>query len=475
MKNPDEPAPDPVGRRMGEEDDAIIDLHDISRRLGRGLAQIIGLALLGLAIAAVIYLVASTRLPVSTSTRVRFAFPGLEKGEYPDQSKFQPDDLRAPEVVAEALKRQGLDTTSEFQSRIRGALGIESVIPPDLMKQRDRMQAAGQSLPFYQPDEYIVTLSLPGTFPINNEQRARLLNEIVGVYRENFQLTYASIPTVFGHVFDTLHHADFPEYERIFDKEIDNITACLTQQLQQDKSFRSPTTNLSFKDLLERTQLFAQTQLSDTLELIDQSGSSRDPAVATARMEYSLRALNDQERRALGDEKVITDLLAQTQGHARNYVLGVKSEADPSHAETPIIDQGLIDSLLANDAYNYLVHRALDAGLKVSQVQADKAKLFEQLDALKSAKDDADNTARVQKSLAELEPAYQELIDNIRKTQADFARQQFGNAVQLGDTIKTEGVGRPLAITCIIGCFLGLAAGMGLSLLGIYIGSSKRS
>ncbi len=166
------------------------------------------------------------------------------------------------------------------------------------MKQRDRMQAAGQSLPFYQPDEYIISLSLPGTFPINKEQRARLVNEIVGVYRENFKLTYTSIPTGFGHVFDTLHNADFPEYEQIFNKEIDNITACLTQQLQQDKSFRSPTTNLSFKDLLEQTQLFAQTQLSDTLELIDQSGSSRDPAVTMARMEYSLRVLNDQERRA---------------------------------------------------------------------------------------------------------------------------------------------------------------------------------
>jgi len=472
MKNPDEPAPNPLGSRVSEEDDVIIDLHDISRRLGRGLGQIIGLALLGLVIAAAIYLVASMRLPVSTSTRVLFAFPGLEKGEYPDQSKFEPDDLRAPEIIAEALKRQGLDTSSEFQSRIRGALSIEAVIPPDLMKQRDRMQAAGQSLPFYQPDEYVVTLSLPGTFPINKEQRARLLNEIVGVYRENFKLTYTSIPTGFGHVFDTLHNADFPGYEQIFNKEIDNITACLTQQLQDDKSFRSPTTNLSFKDLLEQTQLFSQTQLSDTLELIDQSGSSRDPAVATARMEYCLRALNDQERRAVGDEKVITDLLAQTQ--ARNYVLGVKAEADQSQSETHLLDQSLIDSLLANDAYNYLVRRALDAGLEVSQVQADKAKLLEQIEAVKSAKEDAGNLILIQKSLTDLESAYQELIDNIRKTQVDFSRQQFGNAVQLSDAIKTNGIGRPLAIACTVGCFLGLAAGMGLSLLGIYIGSAKR-
>ncbi len=119
--------------------------------------------------------------------------------------------------------------------------------------------------------------------------------------------------------------------------------------------------------------------------------------------------------------------------------------------------------------------RAIEAGLKVSQVQADKAKLLEQIEAVKSAKADAGDITLIQKSLTELEPAYQELIDNIRKTQADFYRQQFGNAVQLSDAIKTEGIGRPLAITCIIGCFLGLAAGAGLSLLGIYIGSCKKN
>ncbi len=341
------------------------------------------------------------------------------------------------------------------------------------MKQRDRLQAAGQPLPFYIPDEYIVTLTLPRKFPVSKEQRARLINEIVSVYRENFKLTYASIPTSFGHAFDTLRNADFPEYSPIFSKEIDDITACLTQQLQQDKSFRSPNTNLSFKDLLDQTQLFAQTQLHDTLELIDQSGSSRNRAVAIARMEYSLRMLNDQERRAVGDEKVLRDLLAQTQ--ARNYVLGVKTETDQSQSETHLLDQSLIDSLLANDAYNYLVRRALEAGLKISQVQADKAKLLEQLEAVKSAKEDAGDTAQVQKSLAELEPAYHELIDHIRKTQADFSRQQFGDAVRIGDAIETEGIGRPLAIACTVCCFLGLAAGMGLSLLGVYIGSVKRN
>jgi hypothetical protein len=456
------------------EDDEVIDLRDVLKKLGRGLGQILGLTLLGLVIAVLSSLVLIPQHLVSTSTRVVFSFPGLEKGEYPDHAKFQPEDLRAPEVVAEALKRQGLDTANEAQSQISGALSIEGIISPGITKERDLSQAAGQTLPVYVPDEYIVTLSLPGKFPISEEQRARLLNEIVSVYRENFQRTYASTTAPFGHAFDTLQNADFPEYEQIFNREIDSITDYLNQQLKQGKDFRSPTTNLSFQDLLEQTRLFAQNRLSEPLELIYQGGLSRNRTLEMAKMEYALRMLDEQELHAAADQKVFTDLLALLQ--AQSYDGDTKSQANQPHPETSLLDHDP-DSQLANNTPGVLVSRALEAGLKVSQLQADKALLSEQLEALKSAKDDASDTAQVQKSLTDLEPAYHELIDNISKTQADFAHQQFADAIRISDAVTTTGgiSSRKLALIGAAGCFLGLAAGMGLSLLGIYIGSCKKN
>jgi len=441
------------------EDDEVIDLRDVFKKLGRGLGQILGLALLGTVIAVVGCLVIRPWQSASTSTRLVFSYPGFEKGEYPDHSKFQPDDLRAPEIIAEALKRQGLDTSAEFQSQIRGALGIDGVIPPKSAKD-------------YLPDEYIVALTLPEKFPISRDQRVRLLNEIINVYHENFQRTYTSTLAAFGHVFDVLPNADFPEYQQIFNREIDNITDYLTQQLEQGKSFRSPTTNLSFQDLLDQTQLFARNRLSEPLELIYHGGLSHNRTLEIAKMEYSLHMLDGQEQHAARDQKVFTDLLAQPQ--ARRYILDAKSQADLPYPEIQLPDQAS-DPQLANDTGSLLVLRAIKVGLKVSQLEADKAQLLEQLESLKSAKDDAGDTAQVQKSLNDLEPAYHELIDNIRKTQADFALQQFADAIRISDAVTTTGgISRILALTGAVGCFLGLAAGVGLSLLGIYIGSAKR-
>src|SRR5581483_9005513 len=104
---------------------------------------------------------------------------------------------------------------NEAQSKTRAALSVEGIIPPNVVKERDRLRALGQTPALYIPDEYILTLSLPRSYPLTNQQRANLLNEIIAAYRQNFQRTYTSIPLAFGNAFDTLRSSDFPEYELI--------------------------------------------------------------------------------------------------------------------------------------------------------------------------------------------------------------------------------------------------------------------
>ena len=457
-----------------------VDLREMFTRLVRGLVQTLGLAVLGLAIAAVIYLAASPSTTATASMRVTFAFSGSGKGEYPDHSKFQPDDLRAPDIIVEALKRQGLDATKGFQGKIQSALTIEGLIPLNVIKERDRLRAAGQTPAPYLPDDYLVTLTLPRKFPLSSRQCELLLNEIVSVYLEKFQHTYAEMPLAFGNAFETLRTADYFEYELILNEEIQNITTYLNQQFEQARTFRSPDTNLSFSDLLKQTGLFAQIRLNETLGLIRQNGLSRNRAIAMVKMDYYLRTLEDQEQKAIEEQKVVDDLLAKSQERSQNYVLGIKSQAAQQRPESPILDQGLIDSLLANDAYNFLVRKALVAGLEVKRIQADKAQLVERrknMEAfLKSTGEDQSAiSAQVQKSLADVEVSYKELIANIRQTHADFAQQQFADAIRVNMQYVTGSKYWKLAINGAIGGFIGLALGLGLSLLGVYIGGAKRS
>ena len=458
-----------------DDTDDSIDLRELFGRVRRGLLQIIGLALLGSVLAAIGSFTIGRVQPVATSTRVVFSFPGFERGEYPDKSKFQPDDLRAPAVIAEALRRQSLDTSSDFQSKIRGALSIEGVVPQNIVKERDRLRAAGQTPPPYIPDEYVIGLSLDRSFALTVPQREKLLQEIVSVYRENFHRTYGQAPLAFGTAFETLRGADFAEYELIFNTEIGNIKAYLDEQIEEAKSFRSQTTNFSFQDLRDQTELFAQIQMNEALGLIHENGLSRNRTTAMMKMNYYLRQLEDREQQAVEEERVVRDLLTQTGSRSENVVLGVKTQAAQNQPNSAVLDQGLIDSLLENDAYNFLVRKALDAGLKVKEIQAEKNRLLDLRDNMKTfvsstATDQSVVTAQVQESLKNLEVNYNKLIENIRRTHSDFARQEFGDAIRLSDQIRTPGVLKPLAVAAMVGGALGFALGAGLSLLGIYIG-----
>jgi anti-sigma-K factor RskA len=477
---------------VGADDDPYqdINLREMFARLARGLIPTLGLAALGLAIGAVIYLASSPSTSATTSMRVAFAFSGSGKGEYPDHSKFQPEDVCAPDVIVEALKRQGLDSTGDFQGKVLVGLAIEGIIPSTVIKERDRLRTAGQTLAAYIPDEYLVTLTLPRKFPLTTRQRELLLNQIISVYRDQFQHTYAEVPLAFGNAFATLRNADYSEYDLVLAEEMQNITDFLRQQLSLDKNeistsnfnsartFRSRTTNLSFSDLLEQTRLFTQINLNETLGLIYQNGLSRNRTTALMKMDYHLRTLEDREQKAIEEEKVVDDLLAKSQDRSQNYVLGIKSQAAQQRPESPILDQGLIDSLLANDAYNFLVRKALDAGLAVKDIQAEKAQLFERRKNMETfLKNDGENQsaiiAQVQKSLSDLQTSYEELIANIRRTQADFAKQQFSDAIRISMQPVTDGKFRPLAMAGAVGAFIGLALGLGLSLLGIYVGSRR--
>ncbi|HYC71323.1 MAG TPA: hypothetical protein VEB66_08965 [Opitutaceae bacterium] len=464
-----------------------IDFRELLQRARRGLPRIAGLALVGLAVGLGCGLVISYKRTAVSALRVTFGFPGFELGTYPNGSRFQPDDVRAPDVVNAAIQRLGVQGLgADESSRIRGAIGISGFISPGIIKERDRLRASGQNLPPYFPDEYEISLSLPRDFPLAVRHRELLLAEIVNVYLEKFRRTYVDLPDEFVNPFAALRDADFVEYELILTREMQSVLAYLEEKIDIDserdgpeakkelararaaKQFRSPTNNLSFQDLFKQAQLFSQIRLNDVLSQIYVHGLSKDREHALVKMDYHLRTLEDREQRLKEEESVVTELLSKTQERAQSYVVASKVQ-NPSGGQ-PIMDQAFIDSLLANDAYNFLVRRALEAGLEVKRVQAEKARLQERRQRMRTfttgqPADQAAAIAAMQKTLTDLEGAYQELLTKIRTTMDDYARQEYAAAVRISMQAKTDSILVGLLLAGALGLGMGSALGLGLSLL----------
>jgi hypothetical protein len=469
--NPSNPAP------STHEDDGI-DFAELFGRLKRQLPLIIGLSALGLALGAVGYFTSGLFTDQTTSTRVVFSFPGFERGEYPDKSKFQADDLRSPEIIAEALKRKGLDANEAVQSKVRAGISVQGIIPDNIVKERDKLRASGQTPRLYVPDEYSLALALPRSVALTTAQRDSLLREIVTLYQEKFVRTYISLPLNFGKAFESLSDSDYLDYEIVLAQENQNIGAFLTQMSEQAKAYRSPRTNLSFSDLLKQAQFFSQIRLNETLGLIRENGLSLDRKLALLKFDYYLKTLSEDEDRAAEEEKVVQALLKQSQERMQNYVLGIKSQTGAQRSDGTVIDQGLVDSLLANDANNFLVRESLKASLKTRRIQSDKAILLDRRKNItefiaSGGTQKTEVLEQFQKSLDKLKATYDKLVTDTRLTYQDYQQQHYGNAVQISMQPITKNFYIGLGLAGAAGMGTGMALGLGLALLGAGAGKKE--
>lgn len=451
------------------EPDDTIDLADLLRRLRTGLPATLGLAFLGLAVGILIGLVATSRETTVSTLRVTFGFPGVEHGKYPNGSNFHPDDVRAPDVVNEAIKQLGIpNATPELASRVRGAISISGIVPQNIIKERDRLRAAGQTVAPYFPDEYEVSLFWPRDDALDSNQRELLLAEIINGYREKFRRLYAVLPLQFENAFEQLRTADFVDYELVLNRQMDALTGYLEQLTREAKQFRSPSSNLSFQDLLKQAQLFSRIRMKEVLGIIYQGALSKDRAQTLAAMDYQLQQLEFEEQRLKEEEAVVLSYLTRAQERGQTYVLATRT--DLTQGTQPIVDQDLIDGLLANDAYNQVLKRALEASLAVKKVQVEKAQLLERKKRLETIghpghRDSDDSIKAAEKALEQLENGYSELLSTVRVCLEDYARQEYADAIRITMPPQTKSWIIAVALGAIIGMFTGTSAGLGLSLL----------
>jgi len=456
-----------------------IDLKAITSKLFLSIPQALAFSLIGLVIFSVIFLGYTNFSRVSTTTRIVFSFKGSSNGIYPDKSKFSYQDLITSDVIYIALKSEQFNMTEDFQNKIKESLSIEGIITPEQIKSRDRLIALGQNIPIIIPDEYNLTLNLPRNFPLSLDQRKHLLNSIVNSYKTKFERTYAVPPIALGNLSETLKSADYDDFERILADNSFRIESYLIDLNKDAGTFRSARTKLSFGDLINENKDFNQIYRNKTLGLIHEGNLARDRKSALIKLDYQIYELSNLEQLQAEEELTAREFLNDAANHNSNYILGVKSQIVENHSSNnPILDQGLIDSIIANDTYSYMIKKALEASLKLKGTRVEKniiiQKRKEMDSALKSIyTEDIELNTKAAKSIKELLKAYDILVSDIKDTYTDYAAQEYSDAVRLSAPIENASFWNALLLPALAGLIIGGCLGMGLSLLDIKIRLAK--
>lgn len=449
MAPPDLP-PLPSSTTAGET----IDLHELWARLVRGAPRTIGLALLGAALAAAGFFISGSFQTAHTTARVTLSFHGLERGEYPDQSKFQPEDLRAPSIVAEALRRRGV-LDPDLQTRIRDALTISGLTPA----------SSGKEPGAYTPREYSLTLSLPRAFSLSSRDRELFLTELVRTYKEHVQQHYTTLPAGIDWSFDSLAPSAL-SHETSMEREIARAGEFLERLARKHRTFRSARSNLGFGELAAQHRVLVETQFADLQALIEDEGINASP-IALARLDREIRTLKRSEALAIEEEKFILSLLSRIESRPSsaspvNILLGAAAAGDPNAT----------GAVLGADANHLLAQRALTAGLRTRQLQSQLALLHDQREAVVaaselSAEQRAVKLARLENVWSKFKVSYRRLIETVRQTYEDFEQQELADAARISVPPSTPGFYRGVGIAALLGLIVGGSLGVGAALLGV--------
>lgn len=458
--------------------DKILDFREIFGRLRRGRVQILALVLIGAAIAPVVYLSTSPFSTETSSIRIVFSFPGFEAGEYPDHSKFQMDDLRSGRYLAGALARQHLNLSAKDTDDISNGLLVAPVIPPEISAEHERLRNSNVGIMPYSPNEFIVSINLPRSFPLSAKQREQLLLDIVDSYKTNFQQTYADAPPTFGDAFKVLAGQDIFNYEYLLNKEFQTMIDFLDTRTKDAPIFRSRTTGLTFGDLARRTHELVESKVYFIFAQIRKLGYTDNPDGSLRQLQYHISIYKQLALEASDEETFVNGLLAKDQEREQSYVLGIKSQAVQQKQEAPIVDKNLVDSLLANDSFNFLVRTDLDIGIRQRQLQRQVDILDQRYEwVAEAAKEPTSDHERevnaVKDELRSLEPFYLKFVSDIRNEAMDYAQQRFADAIKITDYPRSESLARRIILICAIGAALGCLLGTGLSLLDLCIGKDR--
>jgi len=457
--------------------DEFIDLKLIFKKLISGTTQSIAFSLLGLVIATLLFLVYTNFSYVVTSTRLVVSFKGSNAGIYPDKSKFSYTDIVSSDIVHDALREINIEGNQELEVKIKRSLLIEGIIPTELVKQRDRLISSGQTLPPVIPSEFNLTLNLPRTVQLTTAQRRQLLISIINMFKLKFERTYATPPIALGNLSNLLLTSDYDDFERILADNSNRIELYLFELHKEAGSFRSGRTKLSFGDLINENQDFNQIYKNKTLGLIHEGKIAKNRKAAILKMNYKLYELSNLEKKQIEEEKSSREYLDEVARHTSSYILGVKSQITNEHNNTPILDKDLIDSLVANDTYSFILKKALDASLKLKNTQVEQIIIADNLKSMQAALDseiDKQLNDKANESVNDLIKAYDTLVHDIRDTYSDYATQEFSDTIRLSAPIETESIWRALLIPSLAGLGLGAALGMGLSLVDINLYKARK-
>ena len=368
---------------------------------------------------------------------VSFTNKGIEKGKNPNGTDFDPNTLKAPEIIEAALMQCNQEL--ELLETIRSGIEIEGIIPEDAYQRMLTYQnvyessssnqlAAAQAMldVSWVSTQYTITFKYKEA-KLRRSEAVQILNAMLDAYR-NYYFEQYGYNEALG---NNLAAIDYTEYDYaqavdMFRSELKTLNRYVNNLSSDDTTrFRSSVTGYTFADLKSAISSLQSLDLDLISSYLNVNNVSKDKVRLQTYYEFRIQNLELEQKT---NKETLAAIEAAFDSYEKDQVI-IFSD---SVANT--------ESTISSDEYDKLINRKIAAQADLSETTQNIEYYKQRLATLKKSEAGGkDKVKRVEEDLAKLNDKVQNLIQLVNDTADDYYRNvSLSNAFNVLVPATTE-------------------------------------
>lgn len=356
-------------------------------------------------------------------TSIEFVYKGIEKGEMPDGSPLNSDDIIAPAILAAAVDDAGLSEKIADISSFRQSIRVASVVTNEYAQlvaaAADGDTEAANKLRNYTmyPTRFNIIISNPEGYGLSDEQAKLLLDKIVLEYYDDFQKSY-SVVNMFDSEMFVLSRNELLEFTDIYDMYMSSLTSIksyLTTLASENPAFTSHKNNTTFNRLVsDLSFLGSNFDLFNAFIIAKNVWRNADTAKNT--LEASKKTITNNLE---ATEKYIQNLKAQIEAIKNELQLGVEAPSGGQILVNYPAYPAVYDTL--NTKLEETTRQVLDYNIQLANIET----RLEQITVNSETVTSEEDKAAAAQSIASLEAQAAALVSKVNSTIEDYYDTTF--------------------------------------------------
>lgn len=365
-------------------------------------------------------------------TKVSFNFEGVDEGLNPQGGVFDAQLIKSNTVLQKALSSLGWDENKIDVQTLASHMMVKGIVPTDAMNRimpsisgKDNMQFNRVGGLTYHPTQYEISLAISRDMNLTTKEANQLLDAIVESFTEYFVEKYKDTQAIDVAITKIDHEAyDYSEYINLVTGQLEIIKSYMQSKEQASKDFKSPTTHLSFGDLIAQIELIQNVEIGNVQALLDSfviTKNSKESAVVYSNMVQRMSRESDKYRQ----EAQMLKNIANSYQKDRQVVLG-----SGTLVLDTVLDQ---DKELDEDEeplYDTLVKQAAEIENKANRLSR-QVKYYEGLVANLKAQNENGTSQKVEPYIEEvgqgivyISNQIDKMMEDIKTTVNDYYEQE---------------------------------------------------